>query len=130
MGNNTYHHRNGWHTETEDYLADVEKCDAMISSQLFRPPYGKLKPSQSAALKANKKIIMWDILSGDFDQTITKEKCLANVMDNYTAGSVIVFHDNIKAQEKLQFVLPLFLEHLAQQGFVSSHISVQVEEYA
>ncbi|KXK40217.1 MAG: polysaccharide deacetylase family protein [Saprospiraceae bacterium] len=130
VGNHTYNHLKGWTTDTETYINNIKKCDEWVRTDLFRPPYGKLKPSQSSALKMTKSIIMWDVLSGDFDLSITKEKCLSNVMNNYSAGSIIVFHDNIKAEEKLKFVLPRFLDHLAECGYRSESLEYALAEMA
>ncbi len=128
VGNHTQHHLNGWLKDTDSYLEDVSKCDVWIDSPLFRPPYGKLKPTQAAALKKDRTIVLWDVLSGDFDERISPEKCLENVIRNYEAGSIIVFHDNIKAKEKLQYALPRFLDHLAQHGFVCGSLIPEMEE--
>lgn len=128
VGNHTYNHLNGWSTSHEEFMQNIEKCDNAFYSNIFRPPYGKLKPSQSSALKNNKTIVMWDILSGDFDPNISKEKCLKNVIDNYKYGSVIVFHDNVKAEVNLKYVLPLFLDHLYENGFVSSSLKCLTHE--
>jgi peptidoglycan-N-acetylglucosamine deacetylase len=130
VGNHTYHHLNGWTTDQETYLEDVKKCDRLVSSDLFRPPYGKLRRSQSQILKLIKTVVMWDVLSGDFDTSISNEKCLSNVMDNYSNGSIIVFHDSLKAEEKLRFVLPKFLEHLKENGYVSKSLEASVYEFA
>ena len=130
IGNHTYNHLNGWNTENEVYLQNVAECDRYMETNLFRPPYGKMKPSQSSLIKSEKTVVMWDVLSGDFDLSITKEKCLTNVIENYSQGSVIVFHDNIKAEEKLKYVLPSFLEHLAENGFVASNLDCLIHEYA
>jgi peptidoglycan-N-acetylglucosamine deacetylase len=130
IGNHTYNHLNGWNTENEIYVQNVAECDRYVETNLFRPPYGKMKPSQSSMIKTEKTVVMWDILSGDFDLSITKEKCLTNVIENYSKGSVIVFHDNIKAEEKLKYVLPTFLEHLAENGFVASNLDCLIHEYA
>lgn len=110
VGNHTYNHLNGWNNDLDTYLENIKKCDNIVSSDLFRPPYGKMKPNQSAVIKTEKSIIMWDVLSGDFDQTISQEKCLSNVMDNFVFGSIIVFHDNLKAEKNLKYVLPRFFE--------------------
>jgi peptidoglycan/xylan/chitin deacetylase (PgdA/CDA1 family) len=123
VGNHTYNHLNGWFTKQEDYLENIRLADEVINSSLFRPPYGKLRPKQSQTLKANKTIVMWDILSGDFDQNISAEDCLENVTNNYGSGSIIVFHDNIKTWEKLQIVLPSLFEHMAERGFTSHNLS-------
>lgn len=127
VGNHTQHHLNGWMNDTENYMEDVRQCDQYIDSPLFRPPYGKLKPAQASLLKKEKTIVLWDVLSGDFDEKITPEKCLDNVMRNYEPGSIIVFHDNIKATEKLHFALPAFLAHLADQGYSSAALQPVME---
>ncbi|MBC7884270.1 MAG: polysaccharide deacetylase family protein [Saprospiraceae bacterium] len=129
-GNHTFNHLNGWHTENEEYIENIAKCDIFVESNLFRPPYGKLKPGQSAAIKGEKTIVMWDVLSGDFDLNISKEKCLQNVIGNYKPGSIIVFHDNIKAEEKLKYVLPLFLDHLSENGFTAKNMECLIPAYA
>lgn len=130
VGNHTFNHLNGWHTDNEDYISNVALCDMYVASNLFRPPYGKLKPGQSQVIKQDKTIVMWDVLSGDFDVNISEEKCLSNVMNNYKPGSIIVFHDNVKAEKKLKYVLPLFLRELAENGFVSESLECLVPEYA
>ncbi|MCE2790022.1 MAG: polysaccharide deacetylase family protein [Saprospiraceae bacterium] len=127
-GNHTFHHLNGWHTETSEYLENVALCDDLMESTLFRPPYGKLKPFQAQALKKEKTLVFWDVLSGDFDERISPEQCLENVMQNYEKGSVIVFHDNIKAKTKLEYVLPAFLRHLQEEGFTSRALEPVLEE--
>lgn len=89
-----------------------------LQSPLFRPPYGKIKKAQSKKLRQlGYKIIMWDVLSADFDQTITPEKCLENVLQNVQSGSIIVFHDSVKAFKNLEYTLPRSLEILKQRGF-------------
>ena len=128
VGNHTYNHLNGWNNDLDTYLENIKKCDNIVSSDLFRPPYGKMKPNQSAVIKTEKSIIMWDVLSGDFDQTISQEKCLSNVMDNFVPGSIIVFHDNLKAEKNLKYVLPRFLNHLTKEGYKSQNLDVL--EYA
>lgn len=130
IGNHTYHHINGWHTDHQTYLQDVSLCDTIMSTTLFRPPYGKLRPSQSTIIKADKTVVMWDVLSGDFDQTITPEKCLSNVLDNFENGSIIVFHDNIKAINNLKYTLPRFLAHLHKLGYHCHNMEALTMEYA
>ena len=93
-------------------------------SFLFRPPYGKIKPSQSKAIRnLGYKIIMWDVLSYDFDSTISVEKCLENVISNTEQGSIIVFHDSIKAEKNLKYALPKAIQVLKDKGFVFDVIS-------
>lgn len=126
IGNHTFDHLNGWKTETEKYLENTKLCEDTIQdnnsglkSKLFRPPYGKIKAAQAKKIhQLGYKIIMWDVLSADFDQTITSEKCLENVISNVKSGSVIVFHDSIKAQKNLMYALPKTLEFLKTNGFV------------
>ncbi len=129
IGNHTFNHLNGWKTNTSDYIENVklyetEHCKLNTEHcKLFRPPYGKIKPSQSKILrKFGYKIIMWDIISYDFDNTISKEKCLENVLKNVKSGSIIVFHDSKKAFTNLEYVLPRTLEFLKKKGFVCEKI--------
>ncbi len=130
IGNHTFNHLNGWTTDQETYLENIKECDLLVQSDLFRPPYGKLRRSQSQVLKLIKTVVMWDVLSGDFDQSITPEKCLSNVLDNYSNGSIIVFHDSIKAQHNLRYTLPKYLDHLKSSGFLSKSLEAAVYEYA
>ncbi len=130
IGNHTFNHLNGWKTTTKDYientkLFETEHCKLSTENcQLFRPPYGKIKPSQSKLLrKLGYKIIMWDIISYDFDVTISKEKCLENVLKNVKSGSIIVFHDSVKAFKNLEYTLPKTLEFLKEKGYVCEEIN-------
>ena len=116
-GNHTQDHLHGWQREEKEYIENTAECKKYVSSNLFRPPYGKMKNRQSKAISKEYKIVMWDVLSGDFDTNISKEKCLQNVLQNTRKGSIIVFHDSKKAFEKLQYVLPKVLEHYAKKGF-------------
>ena len=117
MGNHTYEHVNGWKVTDERYLADVAKAAVPIPSVLFRPPYGRLRSSQAKKLN-NYKIVMWDVLSGDFDKGITSEKCLENVLRSAGPGSIIVFHDSPKALDKIKYVLPRVLAHFTDRGYL------------
>lgn len=121
VGNHTYDHLNGWNTTDEIYFDNVEKGGRVMShtgqQTLFRPPYGKLKPAQYAALKAKYKLVMWDVLSYDFDLSMEKEKVLKNVIENTEDGSIIVMHDSLKAKPKVEFALPKLLEHFTAKGF-------------
>jgi len=127
VGNHTDNHLNGWKVSIQEYVEDIQKASAVINSNLFRPPYGKIKLSQSkrisSALKKGKaRIVMWDVLSADFDQSISSDECLQNVLQNYTSGSVIVFHDSEKAFPHLKYALPLVLEQLYEQGYICRKI--------
>jgi len=121
IGNHTYNHLNGWKTSNPQYLNNIELCEKLLhgeNDKLFRPPYGKIKKSQNDLLqKKGYKIIMWDVLSADFDQTITPKKCLENVITNVTSGSIIVFHDSLKAQKNLEFALPKTIQYLLENGY-------------
>lgn len=125
IGNHTQNHLNGWKTNTDSYLKDILKAKKNINSNLFRPPYGKMKRIQAKQLlqiKDTFKIIMWDVLSGDFDTTISGEVCSNNVIKNATNGSIVVFHDSLKAMERLQVALPKVLQHFSENGFVFKSI--------
>jgi peptidoglycan-N-acetylglucosamine deacetylase len=122
VGNHTYHHVNGWKNDDKIYLEDISKAARLIDSNLFRPPYGRIRNSQasklSQALQRNEsRVIMWDILSADFDTSISAEQCLYNVLENVSAGSIIVFHDSEKALNNLRYALPGTLKYLKQEGF-------------
>lgn len=125
VGNHTFDHLNGWKTSTEEYLENSRRCEATITNlkseicNLFRPPYGKIKASQAKNLRElGYKIIMWDVLSADYDGAISKEKCLENVLKNVTSGSIIVFHDSVKAFPHLEYTLPKALKYFKEKGFV------------
>ena len=122
VGNHTFHHHNGWKTKTGDYLQDVAKAAKVIDSNLFRPPYGKVTAKQarglSDALRSKfSKVIMWDVLSADFDTTTSAEQCSQNVLMNVGPGSIIVFHDSEKAFPNLREALPKVLSHLKKEGY-------------
>lgn len=124
VGNHTFNHLKGWKTNTSDYLENVERCAEMVSSPLFRPPYGTLKPSQTRQLKSQYKIVMWDVLSGDFDPKISPEQCLQNVLDNIQPGSIVLFHDSLKAETRMRFALPKVLEQLTAEGWKFQKLSI------
>lgn len=117
LGLHSYSHLNGRRTDDKVYLDDIAKCAGLIDSTLFRPPYGKATKSQIAQLKSNYSIIMWDVLSGDFDKKTSPEKCLANVTKNADRGSIVVFHDSPKAETNLRYALPKALDYFSERGF-------------
>lgn len=117
VGNHTYNHLNGWATDKMTYFHNVRHCANVVASSLFRPPYGRLKPSQAQFLQRHYRIVMWDILSGDFDPNISAEQCYQNVVGKAAAGSIVVFHDSIKASKKLKYVLPKVMAHYHALGF-------------
>jgi len=121
IGNHTFNHLKGWKTEDGAYLKNFEQCQGLTDTMLFRPPYGRIKKSQASAIKAlhpEMEIIMWDVLSGDFDTELTPEKCFNNVIRNTGNGSIVVFHDSLKAFDRLQYALPRTLAFFKERGFV------------
>jgi len=117
VGNHTNQHKNGWASEYLPYLHDVGNCSKLVDSNLFRPPYGRLKPSQAQFLQRDYRIILWDVLSGDFDQQLDPRQCLSNVILKTEPGSIVVFHDSLKAERNLKFTLPKFLAHFTKKGY-------------
>jgi peptidoglycan/xylan/chitin deacetylase (PgdA/CDA1 family) len=121
VGNHTQNHMNGWENTTANYIADIKEATKSISSNLFRPPYGRISFSQIKALRSDpslpQQIMMWDVLSGDFDITITGEQCAQNVIQHAGPGSIIVFHDSAKAMDRLRIALPKVLLHFSNLGY-------------
>ncbi len=144
IGNHTFNHLNGWKTKTEEYIDNCVTFEEILNqvqgdkfnstlhsplnthlSTLFRPPFGKITSKQAKILQQKGyKIIMWDVLSADYDKNISKEKCLQNVLKNLESGSIVVFHDSLKAEEKLKYVLTKVLEYIKERGFICKAISV------
>jgi peptidoglycan/xylan/chitin deacetylase (PgdA/CDA1 family) len=120
IGNHTYNHLKGWETDDRTYLDNFLLADRLINTNLFRPPYGRIKKSQAKLLKKanpNLKLVMWNVLSADFDINVTPERCLDNVIKNTTAGDIVLFHDSLKAFDRLEYVLPKALEYWSKQGY-------------
>ena len=116
-GNHTYSHLNGWKTNYTEYINDIDLAGNYIKTKLFRPPYGKIKPRQLKYTKQQYKIIMWDVLSGDFNPQFTPDYCLNNVLKFTKQGSIIVFHDSIKASKNMLYTLPRIIDHFLNKGF-------------
>lgn len=115
--NHTQHHIKGFKFSLRNYLQEIDKCQAFVDSGYFRPPYGQLKGSQYKAIMARGfKIVLWDVISYDYE-TIEEEHCLRNVLRNAREGSIVLFHDNIKAEKNLRYVLPKVLEHYHTMGY-------------
>ena len=117
VGNHSFSHPNGFRTKIGSYLEDVKKANDIIASNLFRPPYGKMKLRQYKQLVKSFNIIMWDVMSGDFDTSIDGEQCFKNVVSNAREGSIIVFHDTEQALPRLKIVLPKVLEYYSDLGY-------------
>jgi peptidoglycan-N-acetylglucosamine deacetylase len=120
VGNHTQNHLNGWKTDNNTYIRDIEKASASIQSNLFRPPYGRIRSSQAKSLKKSgngSAIIMWSVLSGDFDTSASPEKCFYNVTKHSKAGSIIVFHDSEKAFPVVEKILPDVLKFFSEKGY-------------
>lgn len=120
VGNHTHDHLNGFHTKDEVWLSNVKEAAKWIDSDLFRPPYGKIRPFQANVLKESKppfRIIMWSVISADFDTSKSPQKCFQFVKKNAKAGSIIVFHDSEKAFPNLKYALPETLKYFSEQGY-------------
>ncbi len=132
VGNHTFHHLKGWGTSTEKYVANVQSCAEEIranldfpfssnlshpSKHLFRPPYGRIRSKQINALKDNHEIIMWDVLTSDYSPSLSPEKCLQGTIKASRPGSIVVFHDSLKAERNMTYVLPRYIEHFRNLGF-------------
>lgn len=131
IGNHTYNHLKGWITDDKTYLENFSKCQLLTQTNLFRPPYGRITFSQIKLLKdqvSTRKyqddlqhnqisIVMWDVLSGDFDIKLSPEKCLRNVIKHTQNGSIVVFHDSLKAWDRLEYILPKALKYWIEKGF-------------
>ena len=124
IGNHTFNHLNGFKTNNTDYIENIQQAAKLIESNLFRPPYGRLKISQARSIiRAGYKVVMWDVLSADFDTTITPEKCLKNVLSKTSNGSIVVMHDSIKAKDKIFYALPKILNYYTERGYVFKSIN-------
>lgn len=128
VGNHTYNHFNAWGTDDQLYYENVAECRLVMETELqkfgnmervelFRPPYGKLKSKQIKYLSKKYKIIMWDVLSGDFDPCLSPQKCLEKSIKHTEKGSIIVFHDSLKTENCLNYVLPRYLDYFSKKGF-------------
>jgi peptidoglycan-N-acetylglucosamine deacetylase len=120
VGNHTHNHLDGWKTSKNDYLGNIMEATKYIDSDLFRPPYGRISSKQRRCLSNQDKpfkVIMWSVLSGDFDVNITPEQCCKNVVKNAETGSIIVFHDSEKAYERLKYALPAVLKYFSAKGY-------------
>jgi peptidoglycan/xylan/chitin deacetylase (PgdA/CDA1 family) len=122
IGSHTYSHLNGWKSKPTDYLNDYQKGRDLARSNLFRPPYGRILLNPLQTIQKQDKVIMWDILSKDYNEAILPKTILNNVLNNLKPGSIIVFHDSEKAKKNVLAVLPLLLQNLKQQGYAMEAI--------
>ena len=122
VGNHTFNHLKGFEYSTDDYVRNVKKASEFIDSRLFRPPHGQIKPSQIKALKDDYLIIMWDFITYDYDKRIEPEKIIAEVKKRSRNGSIVVFHDSLKAEKNVLQVLPEALRFRKENGYEVCHI--------
>lgn len=116
-GNHTMHHIDGWKYSWFDYMRDVKECAAVFNTPLFRPPYGHMRRSQFNTLSRRCRIIMWDVLTYDFDKTYAREYCLELALRYSREGSIVVFHDSEKAKDRMLYALPRYIEEMKDRGF-------------
>lgn len=120
VGNHTHNHVNGWKVAEGDYIDNIREAARYIDSDLFRPPYGRITSAQASRLRGapfHYKVIMWDVLSADFDRSLTPEKCARNIIRHARPGSIIVFHDSEKAFDRVREALPRVLQHFSDLGY-------------
>jgi peptidoglycan/xylan/chitin deacetylase (PgdA/CDA1 family) len=123
VGNHTYDHPDGWKTSQIAYLRNVLRARKTITSNLFRPPYGRITPAQVNALKNHFQLVMWDVLSADFDNANSPQQCYENVVKNVTPGSIVVFHDSLKASTNMLYALERSLDYLSRDGYIFRALS-------
>ncbi|WP_243739341.1 polysaccharide deacetylase family protein [Flavicella sediminum] len=131
VGNHTFQHVKGWKENLSVYKENVLATEKLLevklgySPKIMRPPYGKIKCSQSKYLrKLGYKIVMWDVLSADFDTNTSAKECFSNVLKNVEDGSIVVFHDSVKAAENMKYALPKVLAHFSKEGFVFKKLNI------
>jgi len=117
VGNHTHNHVDGWKIGKRRYVANINKCSEWVDSRLFRPPYGRLLPAHYKMIKNNYSVVMWNVLCGDFDKRLTGERCVDNVILNTKPGSIILFHDSVKANDRLRYALPRVLKYYAEKNY-------------
>lgn len=122
IANHTFNHLNGWHTNKKRYSDNIELCENLINklgvdNRLFRPPYGRVTRKQIKVIKTSYEIVMWDVLTGDFSNNVSPEDCLQHSINATRDGSIVLFHDNIKAENNLRYALPRYIEYFLEKGF-------------
>jgi len=133
IGNHTYNHLKGWDSNNADYINNFKKCeDIIVDSQvkrhplttLFRPPFGRIKRSQAKEILKSHEIVMWDVLTGDYDQSLSKERVLLKTLQHIEQGSIVLFHDSIKASKNMMHALPKVLADFSERGFSFKSINL------
>ncbi|MFZ6050547.1 polysaccharide deacetylase family protein [Halocola ammonii] len=119
VGNHTMNHVNGWKTNNREYFKEVDECQALTGTCLFRPPYGRIKRRQVKELVEKFNIIMWSIITGDYHSSVSPQKCYSIVEKHLKPGSIVVFHDSEKAKESVLSVLPKTLALMESNGWQS-----------
>jgi peptidoglycan/xylan/chitin deacetylase (PgdA/CDA1 family) len=117
VGNHTYSHKNGYRTSTDEYLKDVRRGFTVTQSRLFRPPYGKLKPSQYRILKKDVKICLWDVLAEDYNVAYPTKRICNKIVKQTGGGSIIVLHDSEKCGPRVLEILPFILNYYSGSGY-------------
>ena len=117
IGNHSYNHVKGWKLSNEEYYSNIAKAGKLLNTKLFRPPYGQIKPSQAKHLAKDYNIIMWSVLSGDYDKNTSPKQCFNNILRNAKNGSIIVMHDNLKAEKNMLFALEESLKYYSHLGY-------------
>jgi peptidoglycan-N-acetylglucosamine deacetylase len=117
VGNHTFNHQKGWDTPIQEYIDNIGQCNKLVNSNLFRPPHGQITRKQVASISPDYSVIMWSVLSGDFDPALTPEKCLQIAVRNTRKGAIVVFHDSVKALPRLQYALPRYIEYFKKKEY-------------
>jgi peptidoglycan/xylan/chitin deacetylase (PgdA/CDA1 family) len=125
-GNHTHHHLKGWSVNHAEYMDDIREAGKFIDSGLFRPPYGLMSYKQAKTLSKEFNVVMWSVLTRDYDLAVSKEECLQIALEGIRPGSIIVFHDNLKAREKVLYALPRLLEHMEREGYRSEKLELKL----
>lgn len=126
IGNHSYSHIKGWGMSTEQYVEDVELANALVGSDLFRPPYGRIRKRQAEVLSERYRLVMGGIVSGDYNQKLSPKQCLHNVTEYVRGGSVVVFHDSVKAYRNMKYALPRSIEHIIGLGLGFATIQADI----
>ena len=117
VGNHTFNHLRGLSTDTREYIDNVDKADALIHSNLMRPPHGLMRRSQYNELSKRYQFVMWDLVTRDYSTRLNGEDVLANVKRYVRNGSIITFHDSLRSESKLYYALPRAIDWLLEQGY-------------